>query len=83
MLKVMTVTRFGALWNMAMLKVMTITRCGAKPCTQNRAHQLLVDIIFIFFKFSNARPSAPKAQNGPQVALVMRNLNLAETKRSR
>ena len=83
MLKVMTVTRFGALWSMAMLNVMTVTRFGAKPCTQNRAHQLLVEVKCKFLRFSNARPSAPKAQNGPQVALVMRNLNLAETKRGR
>ena len=103
MLKVMTVTRFGALWSMAMLNVMTVTRFGAKPCTQNRAHHLLVGLkclllwfsnarqsasrrgkkMHFFLRFSAARPSAPKAQSGPQVALVMRNLNLAETKRGR
>ena len=83
MLQVMIITRFGALWSMAMLKVMTVTRFGAKPCTQNRAHQLLADVKCKFVRFSNARPSAPKAQNGPQVAFVMRNLNLAETKRGR
>ena len=38
MLKVMTVTRFGALWSMAMLKVMTVTRFGEKMRIQNRAH---------------------------------------------
>ena len=70
-------------WNISMIKVMTVIRFGAKPCTQNRAHQLLVVVKCKFLKFSNARPPLPKVQNGPQVAFVMRNLNLAETKRGR